>query len=300
MLRQLLVCTATVFTAMVLAAPAIALDNDLKLSRFADFDPNQYSESGNPCVNACGTVVPNRDLFEALVSDFGQIIAPRLANPAETLGEAGFAFNMMTSWSIIDEGAEHWIAIEDNDVEPVFFTGHLQVRKGLPFSFELAGNLAYVFASEMFTLGADVKWALNEGFQYIPDLALRGTVNTLMGARDLNLYTAGGDISISKAFGIAGIMVVTPYLGAQGLWIIGSSRLLNAYPQDPRPPQFDNDTPSGPGSATFAPEFVFSSHTTNVYRFFGGARLNVWILNLVGEIVLADITQFTLAAGVDF
>ncbi len=298
MLRKLLLSTVAACLAILTAAPAVAGDNDLRLSRFGDFNPREY---GTNCVNACGTVVPNTALFEALVTDFGQVLAPRLANPAETLGEAGFAFNLMTSWSIVDEAAEHWVlALDDGDPEPVFFTGHLQIRKGLPFSFELAGNMAYVFASEMFTLGADLKWALNEGFEYIPDLALRGTVNTLMGARDLNLYTAGADISISKAFGLAGIMVLTPYLGAQGLWIIGSSRLLNAYPQDPRPPQFDTDTPSGPGSATFSPEFVFNQYTTNVYRFFVGARVNIWILNIVFEGVIADIPQLTLAAGVDF
>lgn len=299
MLRKLLLGTVVAaFATTAFAAPVFALDNDLRLSRLADFDPRQF---GTDCVNACGIVEPNQELFNTLVHEFGQVIAPRLANPAETLGEAGFAVNLMTSWSIVDENAEHWkTAIDDRNPEPVFFTGHLQIRKGLPFSFEVAGNMAYVFDSEMFTLGADVKWALNEGFYYFPDLALRGTVNTLMGSRDLNLYTAGGDISVSKAFGLAGIVVLTPYLGAQGLWIIGSSRLLNAYPQDPRPPQFDNDTPSGPGSSTFSPEFVFSQETSNVYRFFAGVRVNVWILNLVVEGVLADIPQFTLAGGVDF
>lgn len=296
MLRKLLLGSVAVFASLLLVSPASALDNDFKLSRLADFNPREF---GN-CTNACGIVKPNVELFHGLVSDMGQVLAPRLANPAETLGEAGFAFNMMTSWSIIDQDAAHWVALEDRAPEPAFFTGHLQVRKGLPFSFEVAGNMAYLFDSEMFTLGADIKWALHEGFQYIPDLALRGSVNTLLGARDLNLYTAGGDISVSKAFGIAGLFVLTPYLGAQGLWIIGSSRLLNAFPQDPRPPQFDNTTPSGPGSATFSPEFVFESHTTNVYRFFVGTRMNIWVLNIVVEGVIADIPQLTLAAGVDF
>lgn len=296
MLRKLLLGSLAVFASLLLVSPAFALDNDLKLSRLADFNPREFGA----CTNACGIVQPNEALFQSLVSDMGQVLSPRLANPAETLGEAGFAFNLMTSWSIIDQDADHWIALEDRAPEPVFFTGHLQVRKGLPFSFEIAGNMAYLFASEMFTLGADLKWALHEGFQYIPDLALRGSVNTLMGSRDLNLYTAGADISVSKAFGIAGLMVLTPYLGAQGLWIIGSSRLLNAFPQDPRPPQYDNDIPSGAGSATFAPEFVFDTYTTNVYRFFVGARANIWILNIVVEGVIADIPQLTLAAGVDF
>lgn len=297
MLRKLLVFVGTTIAVLSTAQSATALDNDLVLSRFADFDPQQFGD----CVNACGIVEPNEALFNALVEDLGQVIAPRLVSPAETLGEAGFAFNMMTSFSIVDAEAEHWqTGVQDRDPESTWATGHLQIRKGLPFSLEVAGNMAYIFSSEMFTLGADLKWAINEGFYYFPDLAFRGTVNTLMGASDLNLYTAGGDMSLSKAFGIAGLVVITPYLGYQMLFIIGSSRLLNAFPQDPRPPQFDRDTPSGTGSTTFSPEFVFGTHNANVNRFFVGTRLNVWILNLVVEGVFAEIPQFTIAGGVDF
>lgn len=281
-----------------LSSTAFAGDNDFELSRFAEFDPNEY---GPGCTNACGTVVPNEELFRSLVGQAGQVFAPRLASPAETLGEAGFAFNAMASFSLIDDEQEHWTtAIRDRDPDPALFSGHVQIRKGLPFSFEVAGNMGYLFDSEMFTLGADLKWALNEGFFYFPDLAFRGSVNTLMGSRDLQLVVAGGDMSISKAFGIGGIMVVTPYLGYQMLWSIGSSRLLNAYPQDPRPPQFDSDTPTGQGSSTFAPEFVFGTETVQVNRPFVGARLNVWVLNFVVEGVFAEVTQLTFSGGVDF
>jgi hypothetical protein len=297
MLRKALLCLSVVVSSLAMTSTASALDNDLVLSRFADFDPREFGD----CTNACGIVKPNEQLFESLVTDLGQVLAPRLAAPAETLGEAGIAFNMMTSFSFVDENADHWVqALEDKNPEPVFFTGHLQIRKGLPFSFEVAGDMSYLFASEMFNLGASIKWALNEGFYYFPDLAFRGTVNTLMGSRDLNLYTAGGDMSLSKAFGISGVVVLTPYVGYQMLFIIGSSRLLNAFPQDPRPPQFDRDTPAGMGSSTFSPEFVFSQYDTNVNRFFVGTRVNVWILNFVAEGVFGQVPQFTLAGGVDF
>lgn len=177
------------------------------------------------------------------------------------------------------------------------FTSHLQIRKGLPFSFEVAGNMAYLFASEMFTMGADLRWALNEGFYYFPDVAVRGTVNTLMGSRDLNMVTTGWDVSMSKAFDISGVMSLTPYVGYQQLYIIASSRLLNAYPQDPRPPQFD---PSNPNN-TFSPEFVFAQRTYKADRLFFGGRLNVWIMSFTLEAVLGDgVNTYTFAGGVDF
>ncbi len=305
---------------LALPSSASAADNDLRLSRLAEpfggsLSSGNYGQGFDGCTNACGIVEPNEQQFQSLVSDLGQVFAPRLANPAETLGEAGFAVNMMTSLSFIPNEEEYWRrAVEDGSPSSSLFTGHLQVRKGLPFSFEVAGNMGYLFASEMFTLGADLKWALNEGFYYFPDVAFRGSVNTLMGSSDLNLISAGGDMSISKAFGLGGVASLTPYLGYQVLFIIGSSRLLNAYPQDPRSPQFDDSCPGAGANdpsrqcTTFAPEFVFSQYDTSVNRFFFGARLNVWVLNFVLEGVIASpsnenagaITQATFAGGVDF
>jgi len=298
LLRKLVHASVASMLLMLASFPAFAADNDLVLSRFATFDP----KGGGDCTNACGVVEPNTQEFESLVGDMGQIIAPRIANPAETLGEAGFAVNMMTSFTTIDDSQQYWNdAVEDGDAEPVFFTGHLQVRKGLPFSFEVSGDMGYIFNSEMFTLGSAVKWALNEGFYYFPDLAIRGTVNTLMGSRDLQLTTAGGDMSLSKSFGIAGITELIPYVGYQMLFIFGSSRLLNAYPQDPRPPQFESNPPPDGPDTTFSPEFVFDTYSTQVNRLFFGARLRVWILNIVAEGAFGNqIFQTTLSAGVDF
>lgn len=280
----------------LLALPAQAADNDFVLSRFGTFERNQ----GQNCPNACGSVVKDEEAFTNLARDVGQLFAPRFVNPAETLGEAGFAVNLITSLSFIPNEQDYWQqAVEDRDPSSSMFTAHLQVRKGLPFSFEVAADMSYLFASEMFALGGQVKWALNEGFYYFPDIAVRGTFNNLLGAEDLNLLTAGWDVSVSKAFDISGVMSLAPYLGYQQLYVVASSRLLNAYPQDPRPPQFDDNNDGT--NTTFSPEFVFSQRTETVNRFFAGARLNVWIMSFSLETVLADdVTQVTLSGGVDF
>jgi hypothetical protein len=291
----------TVFVLALLtltALPANSAENDLVLSRFGTFERTE-----NPnCTDACGRVVKDRDSFKKLARDLGQVLAPRFVNPAETLGEAGFAVNLMTSLSFIDNDADYWReAVEDRNPSSSLFTAHLQIRKGLPFSFEIATDMSYLFASEMFNLGGQVKWALNEGFYYFPDIAVRGTVNTLLGSQDLNMVTAGWDISISKAFDIAGVTSLAPYAGYQQLHIIASSRLLNAYPQDPRPPQFDDNPGDADGDQTFSPEFVFSQHSQAINRFFVGTRLNVWIMSFTLEGVLSEnVTQVTLSGGVDF
>lgn len=292
---------------LLASSSAIAGPNDFDLSRFATFEPNpdpDNNNSVNECVDACGRAVADEQKFQDFATDVGQVFAPRLAAPAETLGEAGFALNLMTSFSFIPNQEPYWQeVVEDRDPPGTLLTAHLQVRKGLPFSFEFAGDMMYLAGSEMFSLGTQLKWALNEGFYYFPDIAVRGSVNTLMGNEDLNLLNAGWDVSVSKAFDLGGVMSLAPYVGYQQLHVIASSRLLNAYPQDPRPPQFDNDNVNGDGTPdqTFAPEFVFSQYHQAVNRFFVGTRLNIWLVSLTFEGVLAEtVNQFTVSAGVDF
>jgi hypothetical protein len=292
---------------MLVSTTALAGPNDFDLSGFATFEPNPDPDNNNSitaCDNICGRADANEEKFQDFATDAGQVFAPRIAAPAETLGEAGFAINLMTSFSFIPSDEQYWQDVVEDGAPPgTLLTAHLQVRKGLPFSFEFAGDMMYLAGSEMFNLGTQLKWALNEGFYYFPDIAVRGSVNTLMGNEDLNLLNAGWDVSVSKAFDIGGVMSLAPYVGYQQLHVFASSRLLSAYPQDPRPPQFDNDNVNGDGdpNTTFAPEYVFSQYHTAVNRFFIGTRLNVWIMSITLEGVLAEsVNQFTVSAGVDF
>ncbi|RVU48013.1 hypothetical protein FRC91_00850 [Bradymonadales bacterium TMQ1] len=280
---------------LTLAAPAMAGSNDLELSRFATFND---TTSASGCTETCGFAEPDDQLFYDLSRDLGQVMAPRFVAPSETLGQAGFAVMFMGSLSAIPHNEAHWQeGVRDRNPESTLFTGHLQVRKGLPFSFEVAGNLGYLYDSEMFTMGADVRWALNEGFYYFPDVGVRGTVNTVVGARELNMVNVGWDVSASKSFALGGVMALTPYVGFQQLYVISSSRVLNAYPQDPRPPQFNPDSPN----QVFAPEFVFGQEQIQINRFLGGLRMHVWILNFTLEAVFSDtVQQYTFAGGVDF
>jgi hypothetical protein len=277
---------------------AWAGENDLVLTRFGKFNPKQFETPGKPCPQACGAVERDEEGFRNLATDLGEVFAPRLGNPSDTLGEAGFAVSFMGSLSFIPADRDYWKkGVEDQAPNGTMFSGHLQLRKGLPFSFEIAGNMSYLAGSEMFGVGADLKWALLEGFYYMPDIAVRGSVNTVLGAPELNLLTSGWDVSISKDFGLGGVLSLAPYAGYQSLYIVSSSRLLNAYPQDPRSPQFDPDDPS----KEFSPEFVFDQKTTNVDRFFLGLRLNVWVLSFsLSGMYGKNVNQFNFAGGMDF
>jgi hypothetical protein len=115
------------------------------------------------------------------------------------------------------------------------FVSHLHVRKGFPYGFELGTHVNWLHDSTMVSLGLDIRWSLFEGFHsgigYLPDFAVRGSVNTLVGNQQLYLTIVGIDAMISKPFALGGVAVLTPYLGAQALMILGDSTVIDGTPQ---------------------------------------------------------------------
>ncbi|MFB6265091.1 MAG: hypothetical protein ABEL76_15940 [Bradymonadaceae bacterium] len=311
-----LAATAVVAGFWLLAAPSVAAaggNNNLQLSRFAYFKqtPGKCGGKAYPC----GTAVRNDKLFRRLVHDFGQVMASPMLSPAETLGQAGFAVNVVPQLTFIPSDEKHWKravsqnrrvpASSDKPVEkmqgggpaPVMFKPNIMVRKGLPFSLEIAGTMSHIAGSDMFTVGSQFKWALNEGFELFPAVAVRGTVDTLVGSKDLEMVTAGWDVSVSKAFALGGVLSLTPYAGYQQLHAIGWSRLLNARPQDPRAPQQYGKN----GSRTFNPEFVFPAHHVAINRGFLGLRMHTWIFDFTAEGMIGEnVHSLSLGAGLDF
>jgi hypothetical protein len=269
--------------------PVSAGDKDLVLRRLAD-----RTEVTDECCLGQYDAVPDIPAFRALSKDLGLVFAPRFLAPAETLGQAGFDVGAEFSFTSVNTGADHWRALESQDPGAGFATGQLHVRKGLPFSFEIGGTLMHLFESEMYAVGTELKFALNEGFFYLPDLAVRGTFNTVVGSSDLNLLTTGFDVSISKSFGVVGVVNITPYAGYNHLVIFSSSRLLDVSPEDPTPPTINED-----GDLEFQPEFVFDTQQQQVNRFFGGTRFLFGVLALTLEADISETAQ-TYSARVSF
>ena len=294
-----LTCRMVAITAglavLLSASIAMAGPNDPRLSGYLEFNRLEVEDS-----RVWGHADPDEEAFRQFGRDMGQVFAPRVLAPAETLGQAGFAVQMMTSFSSIPNNEDYWSrGLEGGTPESVLFTSHLQVRKGLPFSLEVAGNLANLASSQMFAMGADLRWALHEGYAYFPDISVRGSANTITGAPELNLVNASWDLSLSKSFGVAGVMAVTPYAGYQQLHTFASSRVLNSQPQDPRPPQ--TLARDGRPNLVFAPEAVFEQQHEYGNRFFVGSRMKVWFLSFTLEALFASpVNQFTFAGGVDF
>lgn len=278
---------------VMLAFPtyAYAGDNDFVLSRFS-----QCAEGTTAGVMegpmAC-RAEEDIEAFETFSKQIGLVFTPTFLSPAETLGVAGFAVGFETKFSIVEDGA-HWAALngvaEGETEAPLFTLLQFHLRKGLPFSFELEGIVSWLTESEMAWIGGGIKWSLHEGFEYIPDISIRGYGGALTGAPDLNLANAGLDISLSYAFGIVGFFSLTPYAGYSHAWIIASSRVIDADPGY-------GATPSG----NYSPEFVFEEKTLEDNRGFIGLRAIFDFFSFTIEANLgSEVKNVGLNIGLDY
>ncbi len=201
---------------------------------------------------------PDNVAFKNLVSELGFALAPSTMRSARTTGFGGFVLSLEASYTHINADAtskgsdgsltQYWHAgtqgsvdangnysTANNSPDSLIGVYTLKARKGLPFGFELDGALGYVSNTSLWTIGADLHWALLEGFRtgpmgYFPDIAIGTGVRTMTGSSKIYLTTVGVDVVASKPITLADEAVVTPYLGYQQLFIFGNSSVLDATP----------------------------------------------------------------------
>jgi hypothetical protein len=249
-----------VFAFASLAAVCVAT----RSARAAPMDPvpdrfylNPPGEANCQNVSGAGYVacMPNNISWSNMMSELGYAIAPSAFHPARTTGLGGFALSLETSFAHINAdakdstGTQYWHAGTQGDVNPNTnaFSGvnkfpdsilqiyTLKARKGLPFGLEIAGALGYIANTSLWVGGADLHWAVLEGFRtgilgYLPDIAVGGGVRTVGGSSTFFLTTVGIDGQISKPITIADSAVITPYVGVQRLIIFADSTVVNLTP----------------------------------------------------------------------
>ncbi len=269
------------------AWPAQAARYDMNLGGF-------WESCANPADPTAVATCANEH-FKDLMRELGLVTAPAFLAPAETLGLNGFEFAIEGSVVPIHNDRVYWTAATESSPGSVLFIPRIHVRKGLPFSFEVGTQISYVPESEMFTAGAEVRWALNEGFYFIPDLAVRIALNHTIGPKDFSLSTGGWDISISKAFGVAGMLSLTPYAGYHMLFVHASSHVVL--------PMLDesNDGVSNPLLVTKV--FNAVKWQDNIFhRGFVGLRFKSYIFQVVVEATFASQSMygFNFKLGFDY
>ena len=281
--------------------------------------------------------------FAQLIAQYGAAIAPTAMHNAHTTGFGGFQLSIEGSFTSIDNTASYWINGTQGPQDPntkLFSTSNpnppgfmqlyqLKFTKGFPFGFELSGAFGYLAQTSIYTIGADVRWSLFEGFRtgvpaYFPELAVGGAVRTITGTDQFQLTVASADGELSKPIPIAGTVVLTPWIGYQYLRIFGDSNLIDLTPntdatnycgfQGTKPPY--TTMPGGPAagqandgqpickggtSADFNNTVVFASARLNRHRMFGGLQLRVQMIKISGQFMydLIDPGQATTSSQID-
>jgi hypothetical protein len=231
-------------TARVVAASALAV---MCGSRVARADPNDLvmSRLATRIVNDSGQldrVVGENLELRALASQLGVVLAPHLLSPADTLGYAGFQFDVDVSQTTVDIKQPYWRVLAGSpDPSGMNRVAHgagalrtvgVFARKGLPL-FELGGGAVHLVDSTIWTAQAYGKLGIHEGYHQlpIPSVAVRGAVSRMMNQRELDLTIASFDVVVSKHFGIAGTWQLDPFVGWNLLLIFPRSEVIDATPE---------------------------------------------------------------------
>lgn len=227
--------------------------------------------------------------------------------PPETLGHSAFAVGV--ELSVVDFGT----AISATDlpttspVQGAVLMPSVHIRKGLPWSFEVGVRAAWLEKSRMGSGTLELKWALNEGFTYLPDIGVRGYVTKLLNTRDFDVTAGGLDIGVGKQFAIAGMVTVTPYVGWNLSFVGASSGSVDFAPsrglrRDPTAVDPDAPAPAVPNGADEVKdptnnnnysvfESVQAAQNTN-NRFYGGFRFIAGVVQLGFEVSYTVLGSF--------
>ncbi len=231
-----------------------------------------------------GAKVVDIESFRALARDLGHLVAPKGVGPASTTGSHGFDIGLAVPVSFIDATSSQWSKAV-TDAPGTLQAIQLNVRKGLPLSFELGATLAYVAKTGVSSLGASLKWAYEGYHKYGPDIAVRVGFSGMFGARDLSVLVIDTGLLLSKAFGVNGVLTLTPYAG----YIIAITRASSTL------------VGSLTGTSDRPEKFVIPLETIAVHHGALGLRLDAAHAFVNLELLLTGgIQSFTSQVGASF
>lgn len=265
-----------------LGPPDVAVWNAIASGNSLTLDPAQ----------AGGAAADARMRFGILSSEMALALTSASLSPGTTTGHSGFDVAVEISQrgvhpdpvggNPIAPAASPWAIRSATPVHELSLAS-VHVRKALPFSFELGGRFIYPAQSSYFAGQLEVKWALNEGFRWVPDVAIRAAHTQLFGVQTWNLSATDVDITVSKAFGVNGVMSVTPYVVGRITFVHASSDAMvftNAGTMYFPPP---NDNPATPQREDLAQTAAFPGFDANFARTTLGLRVKTYAVSLAAE-----------------
>ncbi len=200
---------------------------------------SSFTSEGMPLTRA---YCMDEDAWRRVMTQFTASLMPPILTQAGTRGVRGIYVGFETWLTGIDNDQEYWHRAVEGDggsmdpnrsrfVDSVLAWGRLNVRKGLPFGFELGTNIGYMANSTYWTLGLEVRWALWEGFRedvgWIPDLAIRAAVQTMLGDGEFNITVPSIDFILSEPFVVGNSVEITPSIFAQVAWVFADTELVD-------------------------------------------------------------------------
>jgi hypothetical protein len=228
--------------------------------------------------------------FRAFARTFGAAMSSVNLMPPETLGHAAFSFN--AELGIIQLPALESVRLPtQREQSDTLLLPSVHVRKGLPFSLELGARVGWVDKSRLFATTGELKWAVNEGFTYLPDIAVRAHVTRLMGNRDFDLTTGGLDFGVGKQFPLGGMVTLTPYGGLDFVAVAASTDVLDFDQNRDVSTTLDPADPYAGLENTGVFQEVKLMENVN-QRIYGGARFITGALQLGVELSLTRAGSF--------
>jgi hypothetical protein len=286
-------------SALVLcAAPAArAQDMNIALSRLS-----------MPCPGGTGLCTDN-PAYTRVMTEFAGAMMPPVLTTAGTRGVRGIYIGFETSINGISNDQPWWHRAVEGDgggevttssrfVDSVLAWTRFNIRKGLPFGFELAANISYLPNTIYWAPGVEIKWSLFEGFRYdagwIPDIAVRAAVQTLVGDGEFNVTVPTIDVILAEPFVVANTVELIPFIYGQVGFVFVDSELVDLSPAttaftpcdpDPRTPDVTSGAPPycrGDGSQ-LNDNVVFPSLRNERYRLGAGLQIRYEWFTLLGS-----------------
>lgn len=261
----------------------------LSTSALADAYDFRIYQLGNPVESRTGGTPTANAAFRAFSKRLAAAMTSVNLSPPETLGHSAFALSAELSVVDLGTATETSKMPTQRGISGPVLLPSIHVRKGLPWSFELGVRAAWFEKSRMGLGTVELKWALNEGFTYLPDICVRGSITKILNSRDFDVTAGGLDLGIGKQFAIAGMVTLTPYIG-WNLTFVGASS--NSIDFNPTRSLAEADQPNAQFTDYYVFDSVLAASNTN-NRFYGGFRFIAGVVMLGFEFSYTTLGSFT-------
>lgn len=284
--------------ALWVGGTAVAEPNDFRVQQLGN--PIAKTAAGEEDLTSQLTANVN---FAGFAREFAAALTSSNLMPPATLGHSGF--NVAVELSTVNingsltPSSEQFLlpTLTNFDNRGPLLLPSLHIRKGLPFSFEIGMKATMIDKSTMGSALGELRFGINEGFAYLPDLCARVFTMRLFNTKDFNLGATGLDLGVGKRFAIGGMVTLHPYAGWNPVWVRASSAQLvdfrqeRTYAESVRDPYAQLTENAG----QFNP--VRPLENGGQSRFYAGVRFIGGVLQLGAEVSYTGIGDVRVTSG---